>query len=695
MKASLFFGSNAWAVTMAIVACASPAMAADAPTDETIVVTAPIDRYSPWTTAATRTGTPALETPFSVDTVGAALLADRGLVNLTDALRTVSGTNPVSGIGGFNNRFRLRGFVAQTNLRNGYRQGVAWPVSEVQSIERIEVLKGPSSMLYGRLEPGGAVNIVTKQPLDRDFATVGLMADDYGLIRGTADVNFNLGPGISARINSVWENGESFRDNVANETRLIAPAVAFQPSERTRIIVEGEWLDRTGVFDRGMPSAPGLLGLTAGLPPERFLGDRADRFDNRTRTITARMTHEFSNDVLLRVGGGWGRGESDGAYFFPVGGGAGVPLLTTTGILNRRNQITIDRQDDATAQADLVIKASRGAVAHTVLLSIDWSQDTGVSRINRSVVNAPINIFAPKGGAIYSPTTARIVDSGARNDGLGALAQLESAWMPWLRTAAGVRVERSRGRFTDNITGITGQTEAIAVTPRLGLTILPGNGFALFANWGQSFNPETSTRRLVDRAIALPSRGEQFEVGAKWESADRLLRASTSAFQTTKTNVRVAEPAPSQSDRQSGEQRSQGIEIDLAIQPVKGLTLEAAYTYTDAKVTVDRTLDGRQLNQVPDHSGSFWARGDITPRLSIGLGATFVGERFIDPANSFQLASFARGDAAIFWRPVDRLLIQVNLLNVTNERYFENGNTNNNFYPGQPRTLRASALVTF
>jgi catecholate siderophore receptor len=112
-------------------------------------------------------------------------------------------------------------------------------------------------------------------------------------------------------------------------------------------------------------------------------------------------------------------------------------------------------------------------------------------------------------------------------------------------------------------------------------------------------------------------------------------------------------------------------------------------------VTVDRTLDGRQLNQVPDHSGSFWARGDITPRLSIGLGATFVGERFIDPANSFQLASFARGDAAVFWRPVDRLLIQVNLLNVTNERYFENGNTNNNFYPGQPRTLRASALVTF
>ncbi|WP_432815736.1 TonB-dependent receptor [Sphingorhabdus sp.] len=695
MQTSQHLGMNALGVALTIVACASPAIAADELSDEAIVVTATIDSYSPRTAAATRTGTPALEAPFSFDTVGAALLADRGLVNLTDALRTVSGTNPVGGIGGFNTRFRLRGFVAQTNLRNGYRQGVAWPTSEVQNIERIEVLKGPSSMLYGRLEPGGVVNIVTKQPLDRDFVTTGIIADDDGLIRGIADINLNLGTKVAARINGVWENGESFRNNVANETRYIAPAIAFQPSERTRIVVEGEWLDRTGVFDRGMPAAPGLLGLTTGLPPERFLGDPVDRFNNSTRTITARMTHEFSDDVMLRVGGGWGRGESDGAYFFPVGGGVGAPLLTPGGILNRRNQITIDRQDDATAQADFIIKAHTGDVAHTVLLSIDWSQDTGTSLINRAVLNAPINIFTPTGGAIYSRTTARIVDSNTRNDGMGGLAQLESAWTPWLRTTAGVRVERSRGRFTDSITGITGQAKATAVTPRLGLTVLPGSGFALFANWGGSFNPETSTRPLVDRAIALPSRGEQFEVGTKWEALEGLLRASASAFQITKTNVRVAELAPSQSDRQTGEQRSQGIEIDLALQPVKGLTFEAAYTYTDAKVTVDRTLTGRRLNQVPDHSASFWARGDVTPRLGIGLGATIVGDRFIDPANSFRLASFARGDVAIFWRPINRLMIQANFLNVTNERYFENGNTINNFYPGQPRTLRASALVTF
>lgn len=408
---------------------ATPALAADADTEAAeIIVTASIDRYAPRTLAATRTDTPALELPFSVDTVGAALLADRGLVSLTDALRTVSGTNPVGGIGGFNTRFRLRGFVAQTNLRNGYRQGVAWPVSEVQNIERIEVLKGPASMLYGRLEPGGAVNIVTKQPdVARNFGSAGLMVDDDGLVRGTADVNLALGSGIGLRVNGVWENGDGFRDAVANETRYLAPAIALQPGERTRIVIEGEWLDRDGVFDRGLAAAPGLLGLMTDLPPGRFLGDPADNFRNETRTITARLTHEFSDDVLLRMGGGWGRGDARGAYFFPVGGGATVPLLTAGGVLNRRNQITIDREDDASAQLDLVVKARTGGIAHTLLISADWSENSGFSTINRATVNAPVNIFAPVGGALYSPTTAAIVGSRSRADGLGALVQLESA----------------------------------------------------------------------------------------------------------------------------------------------------------------------------------------------------------------------------------------------------------------------------
>lgn len=681
-------------LSASLLALASAARADEAASEAEIVVTASIDRYAPRTLAATRTDTPALEVPFSVDTVGAALIADRGLVTITDALRTVSGTNPVGGIGGFNTRFRLRGFVAQNNLRNGYRQGVAWPVTEVQNIERIEVLKGPASMLYGRLEPGGAINIVTKQPdVARNFGSAGLMVDEDGLLRGTADLNLALGTGIGLRVNGVWENGQGFRDAVGNETRYIAPAIAFQPSDRTRIVIEGEWLDRDGVFDRGFAAAPGLLNLMTGLPPERFLGDPADNFRNETRTITARLTHEFSDDVLLRIGGGWGRGDARGAYFFPVAGGGTIPLLTAGGILNRRNQITIDREDDASAQVDLVVKARTGGIAHTLLLSADWSENRGFSQINRSTVNAPVNIFAPVGDTLFSPTTARIVDSRAAADGLGALAQLETAWTPWLRTTAGLRVERSRARFTDSITGVTGRTEDTAVTPRLGLTWLPGDGFALFANWGRSFNPETSTRPLVDRTVALPSLGEQFEAGARWESADGLLRASASWFHITKTNVRVAEPAPSQADRQSGEQRSQGFEIDLALQPVKGLAFEAAYAFTDAKVTTDRTLIGRQLNQVPRHAASLWARGDLTRRLGLGLGATIVDARFIDPANSFRLPGFARLDAALYWQPIDAVQLQVNLINIGNERYFENGNTNNNFYPGQPRTLRASAVV--
>jgi iron complex outermembrane recepter protein len=531
---------------------------------------------------------------------------------------------------------------------------------------------------------------VTKQPLAKTGAIFGLSSDEDGLIRGTADLNLGLDR-AGVRINVAVENGKSFRDDVDNRTLFAAIATRLDLGERTTLRVEGEVVDRNGVFDRGFVSN----ALFRALPAERFLGDPADDYANRTVAGTATINHEFSDNWNARLTGAWARGVSVGDYFFPIGVGA-VPLVSATGILNRRFQFTDDRQTDRSASLEVTGKFSTGAIGHTLLAALDWNDEKATSIITRATVNAPINIFAPTSSP-RSPVTAPIINTVAKNRSFGGLLQLETKWSDWLHTTAGVRVERVKSRFTNRL-ALANQTQRAAetaTTPRLGITILPVATVSLFGNWGRSFAPEVGTRPILGNLEPEPSRGEQFEVGVKWEAADGKVRAQAALFQITKTNVRVAEPSPSPFDRQVGEQRSKGVELSLAAQPVPQLRLEAAYAYTDAKVRIDPILAGRTLQSTPEHSASLWARYDFTRAFGAGFGAFLVSDRFVDTANSFQLDGYARVDAALYWQPAKAVKVQLNLLNAFGTRYFENGNTNNNFYPGQPRTIRGSVQFSF
>lgn len=661
---------------------------ADAPNE--IVVTATLKAYEPVADIATRTGTPEFEVPFISDAVGEALIADRGLTSLTDVLRTVPGTAPVSGIGNFNTRFRVRGFVATNILRNGYRQALGFNTTDVANIDRIEVLKGPASALYGRFDPGGVVNIVTKQPLNRNRFVGTAMVDEDGQFRSTLDLNLAASETVQARVNAAYDNGQSFRDFVDNRTYFVAPSVAVRLGPDTRFIIEGEYSDRDGVFDRGFVSNPQLLTL----PPSRFLGDPADTYRNQTSALSARIEHGSLDSIRIRVGGSYSRSRSDGFYFFPVAGGGAVPLVSATGVLNRRIQTTFDIQEDWTAMAEIASRFTVGGIDNTVLAAFEYNRDEGVSVIRRSTTNAGINIFAPVYGAARPVPTAGIVDSFADNESVAGVVQLETAWVPWLRTTVGARLERVDSRFRDNLIVRAGAANETALTPRAGLTILPGSGIAVFANYGRSFAPEVTTRPIVGNVQPEPSRGEQFEAGLRWERPDGSFRASAALFQITRSNIRVAEPAGSPFDRQVGEQRSRGVELDIAAQPITALRFELAYAYVDASVTRDSVLTGRRLQSTPEHSLGLWSRWDIQRRFGIGAGVTAVSERFVDTANSFALDAYARADAALYWRPIDRLEVQLNLLNAFDVGYFENGNTNNNFYPGQPRTIRASVRVS-
>jgi iron complex outermembrane recepter protein len=659
-----------------------------------IVVRGSLEAAAPSSSLATRSTTPLFEAPFAVQAVSGATLEDRGLLSLQDALRSVPGTAPVVGIGNFNSRFRLRGFVATSNLRNGGRQGLGFAITELANVDQIDVLKGPASALYGRFEPGGVINVATKQPFDRLAARLSGTFDGDGTRRGALDVNAPLAAGLALRVNAVLEESDSFRDFNENSTRFVAPVLAWQPSDDTKLSLEGEYLKRDGRFDRGFAATAATLALPLSLPPERYLGEPGDAFATTTGSVSARFSHALSEAWSVRLGGAWTRSKSDGAYFFPVGAGA-IPLLSSSGVLNRRFQTTFDVERDVSGFAELAGSIDTGTVRHSLLLAVDYDLSTADSVIRRATVNAPLNIFAPSYGAAPAPVTASLVNTDARTRGLGGLVQVETRWAEWLRTTAGVRVDSLNARFTNRDTGVASRQSETEMTPRLGVTLLPAPGWAVYANWGRSFAPEVGTRPLVDNAEPRASQGEQVEAGVRWENADKSLRASLAAFRITKSNIRVAEPAPSLFDRQVGEQRSRGVELDAIGRIADRLLLQVNYSFTDTDVTQDRVLAGRTFAGVPRHAASLWARVDVSDDLAAGFGASLIGERFIDAGNSLRLDDYARFDAMVSWRPAAWVDVQLNVLNLFDTRYFEVGNTANNFYPGQPRVVRGSLTLRY
>lgn len=652
------------------------------------VISAP--DYIPDAGIATKTDTPAREAPFASSTVGRALLQDRGVTLMNDALTTVPGVAAVNGIGNFNARYRFRGFLATSQLKNGFRQQVNFPVTEFQNVETLEVMRGPASGLYGRFEPGGALNIVTKRP-GVNVRELGLSLGSDGQRRLTADFGGKIGEAVSYRLNAVVENGDTFRDNVGNRSAFLAPSFQFKLGPATTLDVDAELLKRDSNFDRGFPLALNVPILS--LPAQRFLGDPGDTFKNSSNNFSAMLNHTLAGGAKLRFGAALNRAQSDGDYFFPTGT---TPLISNAGVLSRRNQLTADVNKDAVYMAEATGQTNVGGMQHKWLAGLERSSSVEDSRINRATVNSLINIFNPVYNAVKSPTTAVISNNEAHNNTTALYLQDEISLSKQWRLTVGARSESIASKFTDRATGITRSSNVRATTWRTGLAWMPTGDTTVFGNYSESFSPEVNARALVGGADPIPSRGQQLELGVRSSFFDQRLQASAAVFDITKTNVRVADAVLTAQDRQVGEQRSRGVELELSGRPTARWQVVASLTSLDAKITRDTAaLNGKRFQGAPAASAALWNRFDVSPALGVGAGLVYAGERFVDPANTLTLPSYTRWDLAAYGQISHSTRWQVNLLNAFNTRYFENGNTVNNLYPGQPRTLRASVNVKF
>ncbi len=667
------------------------------------------DYFTPDATSATRTDTPILETPASIQVIPQQVLIDQQALDLGDALQNISGTS-VNSTEGRGFQVSLRGFEGASVFRDGFRlyspndngdaAGQGFP--EIANIERIEVLRGPASVLFGQSEPGGSVNVVSKRPLDDPFYELALQADSRGSFRPRIDMSGPLDEDgqLLYRLNALYQNEESFRDfDAAAERFFVAPQLTWKIGDHTDLNLQVEYLNDDRPFD------PGLVAIgeaVADIPRDRLLGEPGDSIASEFLSIGYDLEHRFNDSWTLRNAFRYLDKTDDisAALSFPFIGG----LDETTGSLNRVFAEQIVNNETLALQTNVVGEFSTGSIDHTLLLGLDLARYTLDSdSFTDFSVRSPLNIFDPVYGALPRPERDSTPTSEEQigTDSLQFYAQDQIELLDNLSLLAGFSYETltqtttaSRG---NSVTETTLNEDAFS--PRVGMLYQPLESLSLYANYSQSFFP--SADLTIDGEPLEPETGEGFEVGIKTELLDRRLLATLAYFNITKQNVATADPNDPRAAIATGEQQSQGIELDVIGEISPGWNLRASYAYIDARITEDNSFDvGNRLPGIPQHSASLWTNyeiqsGDLTG-LGFGLGVNWVGERQGDLNNSFGLDSYFLTNAALSYQR-DSWQFGLNIQNLFDTNYVQGTprTRTRGIEPGDPFTVLGSVSYQF
>jgi len=693
MKRHLLLATASVAVFIATSAAAQDGPATEI---EEIIVTGTREQGYRATVApqVNKSDTPLQEVPFSVQVVTRELITDRGVTTLGEALRYTPGLSPQVGYSNTNDVFRIRGFATNFIYKNGFRRSTYTNDNQLQNIEQIEVLKGPASALYGRAEPSGVVNIVTKRPLDEGFTDLGFQFGDFEAYRATLDFNTPVTDTLGFRLNASYDDRGSYRDLGRSETSFISPVLVWQATPATRVTLEGEYSELESFPDRGFGNSP--LFLTA--PRERQFSGTDANLERDGGLLSLIVEHDFSTDVSGRLA--WQQSELTinaliyNAAFPPVSGATGPNPL-----VNVRPNITFDEQKNTTFQAELYARFDTGPFSHKALIGFEDSRD----RWDFVFLQGPLvslDFNNPVGPTqAQGPFTLNF--GGLEKAGAQALYVQDEISSGPIRLTLGARYDRSEASVRSEGFGPPAQREKDEdqVSPRVGLTWTPVLSVSLYASWAESFTPQLiRVRSGVSEAV----RGDAAEVGIKASLFGGRVNPTLALFEVTRFNAAVSDPSDPGFSILVGESRSRGIEIEVPAAITPQWRLIANYTHLDAEVVNDAFLTpGTKLLNAPEEAASLWTSYDFTgplEGLTIGAGVLHIGDRAGNTANTITLPAYTRVDANVaytFDTSAGPVRAQVNALNLTDEFYYDSGGAFLPLFPGAPRAITASLSVRF
>ncbi|WP_425316310.1 TonB-dependent siderophore receptor [Stutzerimonas chloritidismutans] len=650
--------------------------------------------------SATRTDTAIHETPQSISVVPAQVVEDVGATRLEDALDYAGGVERGNNFGGQGlTEFLVRGFSTQEFYRNGFAVNRGYPnMPDASTLERIEVLRGPASMLYGRGDPGGTFNIVSKQPQAERRTVLGSQVNTDGLRRGTLDTTGALdeSAAFTYRLNLVAEGSDSFRDHVESERYNIAPVLRWQLSDDTALILEGDYLHNRHPMDRGLTRYPNQAG---DLSRDRFLGEEsAGKLTNQNATTQLRLEHQLDSQWMLRGGIQYLDGSLDGGAVENNG------LAADGRTAGRNYSERWLNWNDLAVQANLEGHFDAAGLAHTLLLGVefdDFNYDSQIDRSGGATSDFPIDLYDPVYGQPLPALTRTTTYDDENLKSYAFFLQDQIALTERLTAQVGARLERFEQRYENKLTPAGSWDQAHnAVSPRFGLIYDLTEELAVYANTSRSFKPN----RGADRSSQAfePEKGIAHEVGIKYELPEHDLSVTAALFHITKENVLTSDPVDSNYQVAAGEARSRGFDISVAGNITPQWRVIGGYAYVDAEVTESTSASmptGTRLANVPRHSFNLldtyeFAEGPLAG-LGVGMGVKYVGDRKGGATSTaFDMDAYTTVDLLAYYPLTERVRLNLNLNNLFDEEYEERAWGNIWAYPGAPRTLQAGIAIT-
>jgi iron complex outermembrane receptor protein len=688
---------------------------------------------APKSFTATKTDTPIFDTPANIQVVPREVIDDQKAADLTRSLENVSSVRPQPSLGAFNG-FIVRGFQSFFVYRNGLRQ--EFSDFDTANLESIEVLKGPAAILYGRVDPGGVINLATKQALPTPYYSLEQQFGSFDLFRTLWDASGSITPDktLSYRVTGAYTNGGSFRDFHPIEQYQLHAAAAWRPSAKTHLSFDVEVFNKDFQVDYGVPA---IGTRPAPIPVTRFLQEPGSPTDNISKVnIGFNLSHQFHENWALRNRFLATFDDNGNFDVTPSPQFDASALQPDNRTLSRNLFFQTAQTETYTTNLDLLGKLNLWGIRHEVLLGFDYYRRFQDYRF-RGDFNAgdpalSIDIFNPVYGAtpiVYREDLLPFPGfQKAQDEWYGAYFQDHITLWDKLHILGGGRYDwATTGRSPSSAS--FAQAEAARperrdenFSPRVGVLYQPWPWLGVYGNYTESFGANTGVS-ASGRGLP-PETGTQYEVGLKTQFFDQRLIATLAFYHLSKNNILTPDlSTPAIGDSTTiGEARSKGIEFDFSGQITRGLKLIGNYALMDARITRDFSEDelgnpgtgnqGNRLPNAPRHSGSVWMKYDFAEApvqpawrgLSLGMGVFAASERAGDNENSFALPGYARLDASAAYRwkvGPSRITAQLNVRNILDKHYYEATDPFVNLVPrlgiipGAPLTFIGSLRVEF
>jgi iron complex outermembrane receptor protein len=677
-----------------------------------------------------KSGIEPMNMPQATAVIGHAIIESQQVNSMSDLLKNTNGVYIMGTTGGYQEEIASRGSAlgSSNTFKNGVRyfNGMS---TEFSGIEKAEFLKGSAAILYGNVTAGGVLNLVTKKPRYEFGGEAGFRSGSFNEYKPTFDIYDGIGKSkkMAYRFNGAYTRAESYRKEVESERFYFNPSFVAKLSDKTELLVEGDYLNGETTPDFGA----GIVNYEiVEIPRERFLGVSWGYYDAQQISATATLTHEFSDKWNLTFINAFRYYDTD--LFSNTRPNASGGTVAANGDWNRNLQRSEVRDNYLLQQVDLKGTFNTGKINHQLLTGIDserYKTNTtaylGFSNSNLFYGNPAhpegipyydtVNIFQD-----YNPANEVVVNDLSKStltavpvSRVGIYAQDLVSFTKYLKVLAGVRytyqdTETLIHRYVTNEDDAPVNAYDEAFSPRFGLILQLTENHSIFATYSNSFQTNTGTD--INGAALEPSIIDQYEVGIKNKFFKDRLFANVTAYQITNSNLAQTSLENGNTNSNikelAGETRTQGIELDLSANPVKGLSILAGYSFNETKYIQSNTyVEGSELRYNPKHTANLSANYKFESGkfkgLNVGLINTYFGDRYAGRSTTaanpnyrlIALEGFYQMDATLGYE-WNKFAIRTKLSNIFNELAY-NIHDDNSLNPIAPRSISASVNYIF